>query len=32
MAACGQLKSAAEKKSRAELDRLAEEKLASLPV
>jgi len=31
MAACGQLKSAAEKKSRAELDRLAEEKLAALP-
>jgi 23S rRNA (adenine2503-C2)-methyltransferase len=31
MAACGQLKSAAEKKSRAELDRLAEEKLAGLP-
>jgi 23S rRNA (adenine2503-C2)-methyltransferase len=30
MAACGQLKSAAEKKSRAELDRLAEEKLAAL--
>jgi 23S rRNA (adenine2503-C2)-methyltransferase len=32
MAACGQLKSAAEKKSRAELDRLAEAKLAALPV
>jgi 23S rRNA (adenine2503-C2)-methyltransferase len=31
MAACGQLKSAAEKKSRAELDRLAEEKLEALP-
>ena len=31
MAACGQLKSAAEKKSRAELDRLAEEKQAALP-
>jgi 23S rRNA (adenine2503-C2)-methyltransferase len=30
MAACGQLKSAAEKKSRAELDRQAEEKLAAL--
>ena len=30
MAACGQLKSAAEKKSRAELDKLAEEKLAAL--
>src|SRR3546814_581306 len=30
MAACGQLKSASEKKSRAELDRLAEEKLATL--
>ncbi len=30
MAACGQLKSAAEKKSRAELDRLTEEKLAAL--
>jgi 23S rRNA (adenine2503-C2)-methyltransferase len=30
MAACGQLKSAAEKKSRAELDRLAEEKLTAL--
>ena len=30
MAACGQLKSAAEKKSRAELDRLAEEKQAAL--
>jgi 23S rRNA (adenine2503-C2)-methyltransferase len=30
MAACGQLKSAAEKKSRAEIDRLAEEKLAAL--
>jgi 23S rRNA (adenine2503-C2)-methyltransferase len=30
MAACGQLKSAAEKKSRAELDRLADEKLAAL--
>jgi len=30
MAACGQLKSAAEKKSRAELDRIAEEKLAAL--
>jgi len=30
MAACGQLKSAAEKKTRAELDRLAEEKLAAL--
>jgi 23S rRNA (adenine2503-C2)-methyltransferase len=30
MAACGQLKSASEKKSRAELDRLAEEKLAAL--
>src|SRR3546814_9954538 len=29
MAACGQLKSASEKKSRAELDRLAEEKLRS---
>ncbi|WP_413630134.1 23S rRNA (adenine(2503)-C(2))-methyltransferase RlmN [Novosphingobium sp. KCTC 2891] len=29
-AACGQLKTAAEKKSRAELDRLAEEKLAAL--
>ncbi len=31
MAACGQLKSAAEKKSRAELGRLAEEKQAALP-
>jgi 23S rRNA (adenine2503-C2)-methyltransferase len=30
MAACGQLKSAAEKKSRAEIDRLAEEKQAAL--
>lgn len=30
MAACGQLKSASEKKSRAELDRLAEEKQAAL--
>jgi 23S rRNA (adenine2503-C2)-methyltransferase len=30
MAACGQLKSASEKKSRAELDRLAEEKQAGL--
>ena len=30
MAACGQLKSAAGKKSRAELDRLADEKLAAL--
>ncbi len=30
MAACGQLKSAAEKRTRAELDRLAEEKLAAL--
>ncbi len=30
MAACGQLKSASEKVSRAELDRLAEEKLAAL--
>ena len=30
MAACGQLKSAAEKKSRAELDRLADEKQAAL--
>lgn len=30
MAACGQLKSSSEKKSRAELDRLAEEKLAAL--
>jgi 23S rRNA (adenine2503-C2)-methyltransferase len=30
MAACGQLKSAAEKKSRAELDRISEEKLAAL--
>jgi 23S rRNA (adenine2503-C2)-methyltransferase len=30
MAACGQLKSAAEKKSRAELDKLAEEKQAAL--
>lgn len=30
MAACGQLKSAAERRSRAELDRLAEEKLAAL--
>ena len=30
MAACGQLKSAAEKKSRADLDRLAEEKQAAL--
>ena len=30
MAACGQLKSASERKSRAELDRLAEEKLAAL--
>jgi 23S rRNA (adenine2503-C2)-methyltransferase len=30
MAACGQLKSAAEKKSRAELDRVAEEKQAAL--
>jgi 23S rRNA (adenine2503-C2)-methyltransferase len=30
MAACGQLKSAAEKKSRAELDRIAEDKLAAL--
>jgi 23S rRNA (adenine2503-C2)-methyltransferase len=30
MAACGQLKSAAEKKSRAELDRLAEEKQVAL--
>ena len=30
MAACGQLKSAAERKSRAELDRLAEEKTAAL--
>jgi len=30
MAACGQLKSAAERKSRAELDRLAEEKQAAL--
>jgi len=30
MAACGQLKSASEKKSRAELDRLAEEKMAAL--
>ena len=29
-AACGQLKTAAERKSRAELDRLAEEKLAAL--
>lgn len=29
-AACGQLKTAAEKKSRAELDRLAEEKMAAL--
>jgi 23S rRNA (adenine2503-C2)-methyltransferase len=29
-AACGQLKTASEKKSRAELDRLAEEKLAAL--
>ena len=29
-AACGQLKTAAEKKSRAELDRLAEEKQAAL--
>ena len=29
-AACGQLKSASEKKSRAELDRLAEEKQAAL--
>ncbi len=31
MAACGQLKSAAEKKSRAELDRIAAEKQAALP-
>jgi len=30
MAACGQLKSAAEKKSRAELDRIAAEKQAAL--
>jgi 23S rRNA (adenine2503-C2)-methyltransferase len=30
MAACGQLKSAAEKKSRAELDRIAAEKQAVL--
>ena len=30
MAACGQLKSASEKVSRTELDRLAEEKLAAL--
>ena len=30
MAACGQLKSASEKKSRAELDRIAEEKLVAL--
>jgi 23S rRNA (adenine2503-C2)-methyltransferase len=30
MAACGQLKSSSEKKSRAELDRLAEEKQAAL--
>jgi 23S rRNA (adenine2503-C2)-methyltransferase len=30
MAACGQLKSAAEKKSRAELDRIAEEKQTAL--
>jgi len=30
MAACGQLKSASEKKSRAELDRLADEKQAAL--
>ncbi len=30
MAACGQLKSAAEKKSRAELDRIAEEKQAAI--
>jgi 23S rRNA (adenine2503-C2)-methyltransferase len=30
MAACGQLKSAAEKKSRAELDRIADEKQAAL--
>ena len=30
MAACGQLKSSSEKKSRAELDKLAEEKLAAL--
>ncbi|APG62429.1 23S rRNA (adenine(2503)-C(2))-methyltransferase RlmN [Sphingorhabdus lutea] len=30
MAACGQLKSTSERKSRAELDRLAEEKLAAL--
>jgi 23S rRNA (adenine2503-C2)-methyltransferase len=31
MAACGQLKSAAEKKSRAELDRIAAEKQAQIP-
>jgi 23S rRNA (adenine2503-C2)-methyltransferase len=31
MAACGQLKSAAEKKSRAELDRIAAEKQAAIP-
>jgi 23S rRNA (adenine2503-C2)-methyltransferase len=31
MAACGQLKSAAEKKSRAELDRIAAEKQAEIP-
>jgi 23S rRNA (adenine2503-C2)-methyltransferase len=30
MAACGQLKSAAEKKSRAEIDRIAAEKQAAL--
>ena len=30
MAACGQLKSASERKSRAELDRMAEEKSAAL--
>jgi 23S rRNA (adenine2503-C2)-methyltransferase len=30
MAACGQLKSAAEKKSRAELDRISAEKQAAL--
>jgi 23S rRNA (adenine2503-C2)-methyltransferase len=31
MAACGQLKSAAEKKSRAELDRIASEKQVAIP-
>jgi 23S rRNA (adenine2503-C2)-methyltransferase len=31
MAACGQLKSAAEKKSRVELDRIAAEKQAQIP-